>query len=708
MNKLFIYTAIFLLVGCTSTKSTTKGEKVKSNTVDKVTGTLDRTKIPTAGPAPEIKIGAYQTFQLDNGLKVYVVENNKLPRVSFSLRIDRGPVFEGDKAGYTGVVASLLSRGTVTKSKAEIDETVDFIGASFTTTATGMYGSSLSKHKDGLLKIMQDVLLNATFPQDELEKIKKLELSNIESGKDDPATIVSNIRGIAVYGKDHPYGEIMTEKTLQNITREDCIQYFNTYWSPKSAYLAIVGDITMEEAKALANQYFGSWKGGDLPKNKYATPNAPEKTRVVLVDRPQSVQSEIRVSYPLEIKVGDEAFLASSLLNQILGGGFSSRLMQNLREDKGYTYGIGSGFTTDKVIGRFSAGGSVRNEVTDSAVYEIMKELEMIAEEGVTEAELKAAKAFITGSFARSLEEPQTIAGFAISTAINNLPANFYANYLKNLEAVTLEEVNAAAKKYIKPNNANIIVVGKAAEITEKLKKFGPIQYYDVDGNAYDPVELNKGLEGLNPKSIITGYINAIGGEAKLATFTNQVITWDLDFGGQKLAVKDAKTADGKFRQDILMQGILVQQVISNGVDVATFAQGAKQPMDENAKMAQLINNRLFPELYFEKSGVQLALKGMEVINGSEAYNVTVIYPNGEESQVFFDKATGLKVKDVSTVESPTGQMTKTTIYKDYKEVNGIKYAHTEVTNAGPQSFTTSISKIEINTKLANDYFDIK
>jgi predicted Zn-dependent peptidase len=707
MNRLFIYIAILFLVSCTTTKSVSDNGKANSEKV--VTSeVLDRTKVPTAGPAPEIKIGAYQTFQLENGLKVYVVENSKLPRVAFSLRIDRGPVFEGDKAGYTSIVASLLSRGTATKSKAEIDETVDFIGASFTTTATGMYGSSLTKHKEGLLSIMQDVLLNPTFPEDELEKIKKLELSNLISGKDDPATIVSNIRGIAVYGKEHPYGEIMTEKTLQNINREDCIQYFNTYWSPKSAYLAIVGDISMEEAKTLANQYFGSWKGGDLPKTQFNTPKAPEKTRVVLVDRPQSVQSEIRVSYPLEIRVGDDEFLASSLLNQILGGGFSSRLMQNLREDKGYTYGVGSGFTTDKVIGRFSAGGSVRNEVTDSAVYEIMKELKAIVEEGITEAELKAAKAFITGSFARSLEEPQTIAGFAISTAINGLPPTFYPNYLKKLDAVTVNEVNAAAKKYILPNNANIIVVGKAEEISNKLKKFGPIQYYDVEGNTYDPVEMNKALEGMNPKAIIQGYIDAIGGETKLAALNNQVITWDLDFSGQKLALKDAKTADGKFRQDILMQGILVQQVISDGADVATFAQGAKQPMDENAKMAQLLNNRLFPELYFDKSGVQLAMKGMEVINGSEAYIITLIFPNGEETQVFFDKATGLKVKDVSTVESPMGQITRTTIYKDYKEINGIMYAHTEVTNAGPQSFTTTLSKIEMNTKLANDYFDIK
>jgi len=387
MNKLFIYAAILFLVSCTASKSTSDVEKVKSST-DKVVsnGTLDRTKVPPAGPAPEIKIGAYQTFQLDNGLKVYVVENSKLPRVAFSLRIDRGPVFEGDKAGYTDIVASLLSRGTTTKSKAEIDETVDFIGASFTTTATGMYGSSLSKHKESLLNIMQDVLVNATFPEDELEKIKKLELSNLISGKDDPATIINNIRGIAVYGKDHPYGQMMTEATLQNIKREDCIQYFNTYWSPKSAYLAIVGDISLEEAKTLANEYFGSWKGGDLPKNTFQKPSAPEKTRVVLVDRPQSVQSEIRVSYPLDIKVGDESFLASSLLNQILGGGFSSRLMQNLRENKGYTYSVGSGFSTDKVIGRFSAGGSVRNEVTDSAVFEIMKELKSIANDGITEA----------------------------------------------------------------------------------------------------------------------------------------------------------------------------------------------------------------------------------------------------------------------------------------------------------------------------------
>ena len=409
----------------------TKGEVqiIKEEIIDggdEITGMLDRSVPPPPGPAPVINIGEYQSFQLENGLNVYVVENNKLPRVAFSLNIDRDPIFEGNKAGYIGMVGDLLKRGTATKTKAEIDEAIDFIGASLSTGSSSMYGSSLTRHTESLMNIMQDILMNPSFPADELEKLKKLQISNLASAKDDPGTIVTNIRNLIFYGKDHPYGEMMSEKSIEQISIEDCKSYFKKYWSPKQAHLAIIGDISVSDAKEMATKYFGNWKGEDIPQHEFSHPAKLEKTKVILVDRDQSVQSEIRIGYPVELNIGDKDFFSTKLLNQILGGGFSSRLMQNLREDKAYTYGAGSGFATDDLIGRFSAGASVRNEVTDSAVYEFLYELDNIAAKGITESELKAAKAYLTGSFARSLEQPRTIAGFAINTAVNELPKDYY------------------------------------------------------------------------------------------------------------------------------------------------------------------------------------------------------------------------------------------------------------------------------------------
>ncbi len=704
MKRILIYITAILIVSCTSSKDTVK---TPDTPIAPATSKLDRSVVPGPGPAPEIKVGEYQSFQLDNGLKVYVVENNKLPRVAFSLRVDRDPIFEGDKAGYTTIVGDLLSRGTASKTKADINEATDFIGASLSTSSRGIYGSSLTKHKDGLLSVMQDVLMNPSFSQEELDKIKKLELSNLVSNRDEPSVIITNIRGLAVYGKDHPYGEMISEKSIGNITREDCVNYFNTYWSPKKAYMAIVGDITLADAKVLANKYFGSWKGGDIPSHKYEQPKQPEQTTVVLVDRPQSVQSEIRVSYPVDLKLGDQDFFAATLLNQILGGGFSSRLMQNLREDKAYTYGAGSGFSNDRWIGRFSAGGSFRNEVTDSAVHEIMYELENIAANGITDGELKAAKAYLTGSFARSLESPQTIAGFAINTALNNLPHNYYADYLKKLETVTIADVNASAKKFIKPDNAYIVVVGKASEIGDKLKRFGPIVYYDADGNAYDPSKNDATILGMKPQTVIDNYIKALGGADKLKAVINVKKDWTLTMQGQELKIEEVKKADGKFRQDILMGGQSVQQVICDGKNVVTIAQGQQQPMDDESKMSEIISNRLFPELYYMQYGVKLDLKGVERVDGEDAYHIVVIYASGSESDVYFSAKTGLKLKEGSVVNSPMGELTKSTSFSNYKLVDGVSYAHSESTSVGPQKYSVTLNSVEINTKISDDLFKV-
>ncbi|MEZ5024607.1 MAG: pitrilysin family protein [Chitinophagales bacterium] len=593
------------------------------------------------------------------------------------------------------------------KIKAELDEETDFIGASLSTSSSGMYGASLTKHSDVLLGIMQDMLLNPSFSQEELEKLKKLQISNLMSAKDDPGEIISNIRSLVVYGKDHPYGELVNERTIDNITREDVVNYYKNYWSPKNAHLAIVGDITVEEAKTLTNQYFGSWKGENLPKHSYDLPKAPEETTVVLVDRPQSVQSEIRVSYPIDLKLGDKDFFAVTLLNQILGGGASARLHLNLREDKGYTYSVGSGFSTDKVIGRFSAGTSVRNEVTDSAIYEILYELENIAQNGVNEDELKEVKAYMTGSFARSLESPQTIAGFAINTAINDLDENFYAEYLKRLDAVTVADVNAAAKKYMKYDNAYIVVVGKASEIEEKLKKFGPIVHYDVDGNKYDPAEMNKGLKGTDPQSIITNYINALGGSAKLKDIQNVKKEWSLEMQGQALKIVQVQTADGKFREDVIMGDKTVQQTISDGKNLVILADGQPQPVDDATKKSEIISNRLFPELSYKDASIKLVLEGKEKVNGENAFHIRVIYATGDESHAYFDEKTGLKVKESSLMKTPMGDMMKTTTFDKYRLVDGVNYAHIETTSVGPQTYSVTLISVEKNTKTPAEYFKV-
>ena len=295
---------------------------------------VDRTQAPKPAPAREIKIGEYQSFTLKNGLQIFVVENHKLPRVQFSIQLKNDPIFQGEKEGYIEMAGTLIGTGTKTKTKAQLDEETDFIGANLNTSSDGIFASSLSKHTTKLLDLMSDVLYNPAFAQEEMDKLKTQTLSGIEAGKDNPNVISDNVRRTLVFGKEHPYGLSASEKTVGSITLDDCKNYYNTYFKPGNAFLIIVGDIDLKTAKSLSEKYFAKWAPAEVKYPTYVKPKEPAKTYVALVDRPASVQSVISVTYPVELRPGTQDAIKARVTNQILGGGFSSRLMQNLREKK--------------------------------------------------------------------------------------------------------------------------------------------------------------------------------------------------------------------------------------------------------------------------------------------------------------------------------------------------------------------------------------
>ncbi|GAB3330424.1 hypothetical protein GCM10027429_07690 [Marivirga atlantica] len=689
MKLRLIYLMLFALIGTTAVAQ------------------VDRTEAPEPAEPKEINIAKPYTFELKNGLKVYVVENHKLPRVAFSLSLDRDPILEGDKAGYVSFAGQLMMRGTESRTKAQLDEEIDFIGANLSAFSTGMFGSSLTKHKDKLLDLMTDVLYNPAFPEEELEKLKKQTLSGLAASKDDPNSIASDVRGVLNYSLDHPYGEFTTEESVENITLEDCKKYYQTYFKPNIAYLAIVGDITPKEAKKLIKSKFSSWEANEVPSFEYETPKAPEETYVALVDREASVQSVINVTYPVELEIGDADVIKARVLNQILGGGFSSRLMQNLREDKAYTYGARSSLSSDELIGNFTASASVRNEVTDSAITEFMAELIKIKEEGVTQKELDAAKASIIGSFARSLESPQTVASFAINTAKYNLPEDYYTNYLKNVNAVTLEDVKAMAQKYIKPGHANILVVGKGADIAASLGKFGEVKYFDRYGVQYDPNDRVKIPEGITAQNIIDKYVEAIGGKEALEGVINIKTVYEASVQGQKLTLTSVKNNKAS-KQAITMMGMNFMSTVYDGSDVKITQQGQNVPVGEEDKKDLPIDAQVTPELNYDKLGVTIELAGAQNINGKTAYGVKVTMPSGKTSTQYFDAESGLKVKSVVTNEGPNGQsMTSTTEIKSYKEVDGIKVPEKMNINQG-FPMTAELKSAEVNADLDEDTFKIK
>jgi zinc protease len=670
---------------------------------------VDRTKAPQPGPAPKIQIGDYTKFELPNGLKVFVVENHRIPRVSYSLTFVITPELEGASAGIGSITSDLIGTGTAKRTKDQINEEIDFIAADLDASAEGIYGSSLKKHTTRLLDVFSDVAMNSVFTKEELEKKRTQTLSGLASQKDDPSAIANNVSSAIIYGKNHPYGEFETEASVSSITLDMCNQYYKKYVKPNVAYLTVVGDITPAEARKLIEKYFNTWQKGQVPSKTYAAPAAPTKSRVIVVDRPASVQSVIDVCYPVELGMANPDFLKVKVANTVLGGGVF-RLFMNLREKHAYTYGAYSSFKTLPLAASFGAEANVRNAVTDSAVYQILYEMKRIKDEQVPADELKMAKNYLSGNFALSLERPQTIASFAVNTERYKLPKDFYTNYLKNIEAVTSADVESVAKKYIYPEKANILVVGKASEIAEPLKKFsadGKIEYYDSNANPIDQDAKVKAIPaGVTAKQVFEKYIAAAGGKENILKVKDVSMSGTFNIQGMTLPIKVLYKIPGKYLVEVSMNGQVVQkEVYNNGVGKSSGMQGNK--VAEGAELEKMkMDAEVFPELKYAEFGYKTELKEMADVNGNAAYVIEVTSPSGKTSRDFYAVETGLKVKTESIEETPGGSVAQIAEIVEYTDVQGVKYPKVIKQTAGPQSFEIKIGTIEVNKGIEDEVFN--
>jgi len=667
---------------------------------------------PPPGPAPKIELGKYEHFTLKNGLKVYVVENHKQPVVSMSLVLDRDPILEGDKAGYVQAAGQMMRTGTRHRTKDQFDEQVDFIGADLSFTSTGFSASSLKKHLPTLVALTADALLHPDFKQEELDKVKKQLQAGLAQAKDNPDAIAGRTRGLLLYGKEHPYGELMTEETVNKITLQDIQQYYNTYYKPNIGYLAVVGDVTPKEVKKLLNKSLGKWQKGEVKQETYPLPKQPGQTQVVIVDRPSAVQSTLMLTNPADLKPGAEDAVAAQLMNNILGGGMDARLFKNLRETHGYTYGAYSSINNDEILGRFNANANVRNAVTDSAVAEFMNELHKIRNERVSEEELRDAKAYVMGSFGRGLENPATVAVYAINTARYNLPADYYANYLKKVEAVTAADVQRVAQKYVHPDKLYVLAVGNAAEIADKLQKFdkddSQITYYSATGEKVDRTALSI-PDGLTAEQVLADYVKAIGGKGNIEKIKDVTITSNATVQGMPLTMVQQQKGRDKFAMQVLMQNNPIQRVVINGDKgkMESPMQHLKKEIAKEELASQKLEADLFPVLQYDKLGIKTKLTGMEKVDGQEAYTVEVMLPNGQKSLHYFAKDSGLRLKEVNNLESPQGVVMQTKNYSQYKEVNGVKFPYVVETSIGPQVIKAEVQNIEVNKNLPDDTFKL-
>jgi zinc protease len=636
-------------------------------------------QMPKPGPAPTVNVGKPETFTLKNGLKVLVVENHKLPRVTYSLTLDNAPYAEGDKKGVSDLVSALIGEGTKNISKEKFNEEIDFLGANINFYASGASGSGLSKYSGRILELLADGALNPVFTQEEFDKQKAKIIEGLKSEEKDVKAVSGRVTSALTYGLNHPNGEYVSEKSINTVTLADVQQNYSTYFVPGNAYLVVVGDVKFKDIKKKVSKLFGSWAAGSAPAVSYSDPKDVQYTQVNFVDMPNAVQSEISVINVVNLKMTDKEYFAALLANQILGGGGEGRLFLNLREAHGWTYGAYSSVAGNKYVGDFSAATSVRNAVTDSSVVELLNEIKKIRTDLVSEEELKNAKAKYIGSFVMQVEKPATVARYALLTQTQKLPEDFYQNYIKNINAVTPADIKAAAAKFFSADNARIVIVGKAADVLPGLEaRKIPVNYFDKWGFPTTKPVLNKPIPaGVTAKTVVDSYIKAVGGEKALKAVKTVYLKAEGTIQGTPIEMTRKTSADHKELFEIKAMGMSMVKQVVNDKAAYVVQQGQKQDITgDDLKEAQQ-DAVPFDELALS-TNKDIKLKGIEAINGTDAYAVTV----GEKTY-YYDVATGFKIAVAQQMGEGDKTATQTTYFGDYKAVKGVKLPYKVTLNMG-------------------------
>ena len=657
---------------------------------------------PKSGPAPTIKIGKPESFQLKNGLKVMVVENHKLPRVSFTLTLDNAPYAEGAKKGVSDLTSSLIGNGTKKISKTAFNEEIDFMGASVNFSSNGASANALSKYAARVLELLADGALNPNFTQEEFDKEKAKIIEGLKASEKSVPDVAARVNDLLTFGKEHPNGEYVSEATIKNVTLADVQANYNSYFVPENAYLIIVGDVKFAETKKAVEKLFGSWKKASAPVQTYAEPKDVAFSQINFVDMPNAVQSEVAVVNLVNLKMTDPDYFPALVANQILGGDFNSYLNMNLREAHGWTYGARSSIRGEKRITKFEASTQVRNAVTDSTVVEIFKEYKKIRTEKVTDEMLASVKAGYIGRFVMQIEKPQTIAGYALRIQTQNLPADFYENYIKNINAVTADDVMRVANKYFMADNSRILIVGKGADVVPALEKLKiPILFFDKYGNPVEkPVFKKEVPKGMTAKTVLDNYIKAIGGEkAALAVKTIAMTgSTTIPQAPAPLSYNSKFDVKGKLLVELTMGGMSIMKQVVNEKGGFVIQQG--QRMDLTGKDLEEMKAAATPieELNLLKKP-EVILTGIEMVNGTEVYALK----NGNTT-LYYDVKSGLKIGDLITMEQGGQTMNKTNSYLDYREVKGIKVPFNLVQNVGFE-LNIKMTDVKINEGVSDADF---
>ena len=450
-------------------------------------GMIRKDKAPVSDAVLQVRLPHPQEATLPNGLRVMVLEDHRLPRISFQLMIPAAGGYHDPAAmvGLSGFTAQMMREGTATRSSQQISQALETmaaglnLGSGTAATMATRSGGALTENFDRLFELAADVLLHPSFPADEWDRLKTRTRAGLIQQRTQPQFLAQERFSKVVFG-DHPAARMSaTPETLDAITRDAMIECHRTRFVPDHALIAFAGDITLAGARTLVESRLGTWKKAGVPKPKVTEPASAGPGKGYLVTRPSSVQTTFVVGGQSMTRT-DPDYVPLTVANRVLGGTMG-RLFRHLREEKGYTYGVGSFFSAGEHRGQWLANTSVRTEVTEAALTDLLADIEAMRTTPVPEQELNDHKRAVVASFALSLESPEQLLGYYVQSWMYGLPADYWDKYPARISAVTAAQAQAAANKYWDPSKLQVVAVGDA-KITEIMKKRGPVELYDADG----------------------------------------------------------------------------------------------------------------------------------------------------------------------------------------------------------------------------------
>ena len=451
-------------------------------------GMVLKGKAPISKEVLKVKMPKPQEADLPNGLHLIVVEDRRLPQISFQLVIPgAGGYYDpSNQVGLAQYTASMMREGTKSRTTLQISQELETMAANMGVTAglssqtATISGGALTENFDKLFDIATDVLMNPTFPADEWAKAKTRAKSGLLQQRTNPGFLAQEHYSRIMYG-NHPAGRVtVTTESLDAITPEAMADFYRSHFVPDHALVAFAGDISLAEAKKRVEEKLGGWKKAGTPKPAVTDPSAPAAPKVTLVSRPSSVQTLLMLGVPGMSRT-DPDYEALSVANRVLGGTMG-RLFRHLREEKGYTYGIGSGLNAPKYRGDWTASTSVRTAVTADALRDLLAEIEEMRTKPVPASEFQDNKGALVAAFALSLENSASVLNYYVQSWTYGFPADYWDTYPARIAAVTQEQALAAAKKYWDPARLQIIAVGDAPQVAEIMKKYGTVEMFDADG----------------------------------------------------------------------------------------------------------------------------------------------------------------------------------------------------------------------------------